>query len=512
MFSLKRISHISIFLLFIYVAKSLLAVALRTSMAACFGAGAETDAYFAAFTIPQTLSDFFIGGIMFIAIIPVFQKRKAEVGEVEASRDISSLLSFSMLVLAGITLLYCFLVPFLTPIIFSGFKGHKLELTIRLSLIFSPAIILMGLSLVYTSLYHSFRDFFIPSIAALAFPISSLLSIWFLPESWGIERLIYGNLGGSASGLVIMMILINRRIKWRWNLDLSNPVIKSVFLLSWPVVLECIFSRMVPVIHKNIASGLPEKNAITLIELSSFVIGSIIGFISGPISTAIYPLMGQQNIENDEKTVFQTFFKSLNVIFFLTVPFNILLLTESREIVGLLFGYGKFTQNDCFITSNIIMISSFVILPYCFLNLAGKIFFIYNDTKSISYCTISVVCIFIPIFYLAAYFGGLYWLVVSAVVCCLIGNVGTYLILKLKHRNISFREPMVYLLEIIICGVAMGAVIVLLNFFLNKLSLPICVKFIMSSFGGAVAYFMACRVLKIDELSYIIKRIPGFKG
>lgn len=509
MFNLKRISHVSVFLLFIYVAKSLLAIALRTSMTAWFGAGTETDAYFAAFTIPQMLSDFFIGGILFAVIIPVFQKRKAEVGDVEASKDISGLLNITTISLAGITLLYCILVPFLTPLIFSGFKDHKLELTIRFSLIFSPAIVLMGLSLVYTSLYHSFRDFFIPSIAALVYPISSLLSIWLLPESWGIERLIYGNLTGSMLGLVIMMILINKRIKWRWNWDFTNPVIKSAFLLSWPVLLESVFSRVVPLIHKSIASGLPEKNAVTLIELSLFVIGSIIGFISGPISTAVYPLMGQQNIENDKETVFQTFFKSVNIIFFLTVPFNILVLTESREIIGLLFGYGKFTQNDCLLTANLIIILSFVILPSCFMSISGRIFFIFNDTKSISFCTIIVVCIFIPLYYVGAYVGGLYGLMIASVAGTLTGSLGIFLILKAKHKDISFREPVTYLFKIIACGVAMGAVIVLLNLFLDILSLPVLVRFSISTLAGASTYVIVCRILKINELDYIIKRIPG---
>ncbi|HBC86801.1 MAG TPA: hypothetical protein DCZ94_07600 [Lentisphaeria bacterium] len=511
MAELKRISQVSIFLLFIYVAKSVLAISLRTSVTACFGAGMETDAYFAAFTIPQLLSDFFIGGILFAVIIPVFQKRKADIGDVEASKDISALLNLTLLILAAMTLLYCLLVPILIPLIFSGFKGHKLELTIRFSLIFSPAIILMGLSLMYMSLYNSFREFLIPSVAALIFPISSLLSIWFLPGSWGIERLVYGNLAGSALGLLIMTVLISKRIKWRWNWDLSNPLIKATMFLSWPVLLESVFSRMVPVVHKSIASGLPESNAITLIALALFIIDSITGFISGPISTAVYPLMGQQNIENDEKTVFQTFFKSLKVIFFLTVPFNILLLVESREIVGLLFGYGKFTREDCLITANIIVILSFVILPNCILSLSGRIFFIFHDTKTVSFCTIAVVCVFIPVYYLGAYAGGLYGLVLAAALATFTGNMVSMIVLKLKHKDISFQEPVIYLFRIIACGIAMGTVIVLLNLLLNRFSLSLLIKFPLATLSGAFTYVMACKALKIDELEFVMKRIPVLK-
>ncbi len=511
MAELKRISHVSIFLLFIYVAKSLLAIAVRTSMTTCFGAGIETDAYFAAFTIPQTLSDFFIGGILFIVIIPVFQKRMAEVGQDEASRDLSSLLNVSLLLLTLIAGLYCVLVPLIMPFIFSGFEGHKLELTIRFSMIFSPSIILMGMSLIYTSIYHSFREFFVPSIAALVFPVSSLLSIWCLPDSWGIERLVYGNLTGSLIGLVIMLVFIFKRVKWCWNWKLSNPIIKSAFILSWPVLLESVFSRIVPVIHKSIASGLPEKNAVTLIELSLFVIGSIVGFISGPVSTAVYPLMGQQSIENDEKTVFQTFFKSLNVIFFLTVPFNVLLLTDSREIVGVLFEYGKFTVNDGELTSKILMILSFVILPNCFLSLSGRIFFIFHDTKMVSYCMILTVCLFIPIYYIGAKVLGIYGLVTAAALGAILGNIVSGIVLKLKHKDISFTGPLIYLLKIVACGILMAFTIIMARMIFSTPWMHPAYKLLIDSSLGFVSYIIYCKLLMVGEMRYVIERMPALK-
>ena len=50
---LKRVSHASVFLMLFYIVKSILSVLVKSSIAISFGAGIESDAYFAAFTFPQ---------------------------------------------------------------------------------------------------------------------------------------------------------------------------------------------------------------------------------------------------------------------------------------------------------------------------------------------------------------------------------------------------------------------------------------------------------------------------
>jgi putative peptidoglycan lipid II flippase len=417
-----------------------------------------------------------------------------------------------MLILSILTVVYYFLVPIITPLIFSGFKGEKLELAIRYSRLFSPAIILMGLSLIFSSFYHSFREFVIPSIAGFIFPLSSLISIWFLPSSWGIERLVYGNLVGSAIGLLLMIFLIKQRVVWKWNWDIGNPLIRMTLLLSWPVFMESIFLKIVPFVQKNIASGLPIQGAITLIELSLFIISSIVIFISGPISTSIFPLMGQQNIEEDKARVFQTFIRSINIIFFLAIPFNILLLFESREIVSLVFGYGKFSETDCLITSKLIMITSFAILPNCFVGLAGRMFFVFHETKLVSFCNIALIILSCPFYYIMSGIAGIYGLMGTFTVMTVINATAVFLILRFKHNGISFREFYLFLAKIILCVLIMIISILAFKFYSKDMNIPIILRFISMSTVGLISYLVSCYFFGIDEFKYITRRVPLFGG
>jgi putative peptidoglycan lipid II flippase len=477
-------------------------------MSAFFGAGAESDAYFAAFTIPQQLSDFFIGGILFVAIIPIFQKRRAEAGDELASEDMAALLNIALIILSLLAFIFYLLVPYMTPLIFSGFSGEKLEMTIKYSRLFAPGIVLMGLSLIYISFFHSFREFVIPSIAALAFPLSSLFSIWCLPERWGIERLVYGNLAGSAAGLALMIFIINKRVGWKWNWKLNNPVIISAFSLSWPVLLENLSVKIIPLIQKNIASGLPLKGAITLIELSMFVVSSISIIIAGPISTAVFPFMGQQRVEESDHAVFQTFFKSVKVIFFLAIPLNIILFAEADSIVGLLFGYGKFSDTDCAVTANLIMIVSFIVVPTCFISIAGRIFFIFHDTKLISFAGMILVFLSWPLYYIAAGYWGIYGLMAVFTAMTIISTITVIIILRLRHKTVSFSDFYLFSVKIFLCALLMAAIVLLLKHVLVNIDLPLLAKLSATSILGFSVYLAVCHLLKIDELNFLIKRIP----
>ncbi len=507
MLDLKRVSHASIFLLFIFIAKSALSLLLRSLIASNFGAGTETDAYYAAFTIPQQLSDFFIGGILFAAIIPVFQKRREESGEEEASKDISALLNAGFVVLLAITAAFYFSVPWLTKLVFSGFNDEKLAITIRYSRIFSPAILLFGFALIYTSLYHAFRDFFVPSIAALTFPASSILSIFCLPSSWGIERLIYGNLAGSLIGLLLMMAFIRKRISWKWCWNIRNPLIMATMLISWPVLLENVFLKLIPFIKNKIASELPLNGAITMIELAFFVVSSTVIFISGPISTAIFPFMGKQQAEKRESELFATFIKSLCVILLFAIPLNVILFTESYEIVRILFGRGKFSDEDCLITSRLIMIISLIIIPSSFQSISGRMFFILQDTRLRSFVSIALIVLGTPSYFIMADLLGIYGLMGACAGMAILGGSADFLLIKRKFRGYSTTSFYVFLIKSLTAALAMGILVCAVKAILLRHACGTLLTFSVSSFLGICGYAGFCFLLKVDEFNYLTNEL-----
>lgn len=502
---LKRVSHASAFLLAFFIARSILSVLLKTSMTTWFGAGAESDAYFAAFTIPQQLSDFFIGGILFAAIIPVFQRRRQEIPEAEASNEMSALLNAALVIMSMIALGYYLAAPWIVRTVFSGFKGETLTMAIHFSRMLSPTILLFGLSLIYTSLFHSFREFVVPSLAALLFPASSIAAIWLLPSAWGIERLIYGNLAGILLGLLLLILAIGEKIRWRWNWNLRNPLIAAILLISWPVLLENLTLKVIPLIYGKIASELPMEGAVTLIQLTMFVVSSTAIFISGPISTAIFPYLGQQKAENNPE-MFPSYIRAVNLILLLATPLTVILMTQAHELVRLAFGYGKFSEGDCVITARLIMITSLVILPNCFQSVSGRMFFILQETKLVSFSSIALIALTWPLYFLFARWYGIYGLLgASAVITCIGGSVN-FVILRHKLRTHSFASFFYSTAKLILAGAVMAAVMLIIKYALPE-AVPAIFSLIVTATVGMCAFAGICALLKHGEYRYLLAEI-----
>ena len=507
MLDLKKVSHASIFLLLFSVFKSILSLILKSSIAKFFGAGEISDAYFAAFTIPQELGDFFIGGILFTIIIPVFQKRKTEAGENTAASDISGMLNIAALSLLVLTTLYILFIPRIIPLLFSGFPQGKLDLAIKLSYYFSPAIPLMGLSLIYISFYHAYRDFLTPSIAVLFFPICSLASLWLLPQSWGIPRLIWGNLAGTLLGLLIMIVMMHRRIPWQLgNWNVWNPVTRKTILLSIPIVISFLIGRIIPFLQKNLASQIPEEGALTFLEYSSFISHMAFFVVLTPISTAVYPLLAKQFSEGENKLSSGTFSLSLKTVIFLSMPFLLFFTFESYDIIACIFNYGSFAVSDVPVCANLLAIFSIMIIPFCITKLINQIFLIKHSTKGISIISIIGTILSIPFYFLFSKLWGVYGLAAAYSLMCVIISSGNIILLK-KYGG-GFKLSLIFkgLTMIILVSAISGAVFLSAGKFFPVQNCYLRLFFISSA--GFAAYFLAAFLLRLEEFNFIVRKLP----
>src|SRR6266571_1121315 len=97
-----------------------------------FGAGFATDAFFAAFQIPNMLRRFFAEGALTSAFVPTFSEWYTLKGEAEARNLANICFTLLTIVMAAVTILGVIFSPAIVHLMFPGFKAEpaKLELTI----------------------------------------------------------------------------------------------------------------------------------------------------------------------------------------------------------------------------------------------------------------------------------------------------------------------------------------------------------------------------------------------
>src|SRR5215831_1270389 len=136
-------------------------------IAYAFGAGGLTDAYVAAFTLPDWLNYILAGGTASITFISIYTRFLAEERESEAQKTFSVIVTVMTAVfLVGIAIAEI-VTPQFVGWMFPGFTGAKVELTISLTRILLPAQLFFYVGGVVSAVLLSRRLFLLPALGPL---------------------------------------------------------------------------------------------------------------------------------------------------------------------------------------------------------------------------------------------------------------------------------------------------------------------------------------------------------
>ena len=149
-----------------------------------FGSGMAADAFFVAFRIPNLLRRLFAEGSLTIAFIPVFTEYLNQKTREEAFQLARVILTLLSSVLVVVTLLGVFSAPWIVRIQAFGFGGSgiKYDLTILLTRITFPYILLISIVALFMGILNSLRHFAAPAAAPIFLNIGIILStFWISP-------------------------------------------------------------------------------------------------------------------------------------------------------------------------------------------------------------------------------------------------------------------------------------------------------------------------------------------
>ena len=131
-------------------------------IAYAFGAGGQTDAYVAAFTLPDWLNYIVAGGAASITFISIYTRFLAEKRDADAKKTFSVVITvMSTVMIVGTVLAEIFTPPFVRWM-FQGFSPEQLELTVHLTRILLPAQIFFYVGGVVSAVLLSHRLFLFP--------------------------------------------------------------------------------------------------------------------------------------------------------------------------------------------------------------------------------------------------------------------------------------------------------------------------------------------------------------
>src|SRR5580692_8777504 len=195
--------------------------------AGLFGGGAAMDAFTAAFRIPNLLRDLFAEGALSTAFVTTFSKTIARGGDAAAWRLADKVATLTTIVLSAICLLGIVFSPQLVAALVPGFDVDKAALTVTLTRIMFPFILMVSLAALVMGMLNAKNVFGMPAMASSFFNIGSiigglLLGYWIDPH-FGLRALIgvaFGTVLGGALQLLVQTPSL-ARLHYRYRPDFA---------------------------------------------------------------------------------------------------------------------------------------------------------------------------------------------------------------------------------------------------------------------------------------------------
>jgi putative peptidoglycan lipid II flippase len=208
-------------------------------IAYAFGAGMQTDAYVAAFTLPDWLNYIVAGGAASITFISIYTRFLAEKRDADAQKTFSIVITVMSAVMILGTIITEIFTPQFVRWMFHGFSPEQVELTVHLTRILLPAQIFFYVGGVVSAVLLSHRLFLFPAFGPLIYNVLIIGGGVIGGSRYGIAALAYGAVAGAVAGPFLASVLGAVRIGtgYRPSFDVSNPAFREWVKLSIPLML-----------------------------------------------------------------------------------------------------------------------------------------------------------------------------------------------------------------------------------------------------------------------------------
>jgi putative peptidoglycan lipid II flippase len=378
-----------------------------------FGAGFLYDAYQAAFTIPNVLRDLFAEGALSAAFVKVFTDYQVKKGEAEAWRLASLVFNALAVILSVVVIIGIFLTPYLVSIVASGFSPEKAALTVTMTQIMFPFILLVALAAVAMGVLNTKGVFGIPASASTVFNIASIIfglafAYWLsgggwlsgddrtsVPEAaaqWAIIGMAIGTLIGGAFQL-LMQVPSLLKVGFRFSpaLSFSDEGVRRVMRLMAPAILGTSAVQINVLVNLAVVSGIDGGRS--WLSYAFRLMQFPIGVFGVAIGTASIPVLSRMASEGKFKDFRDTLSSSLNLVFLMTLPSACGLVVLGEPIIRLIYERGRFDAADTTMTAWALAGYSIGLTGYAAIKVLSPAFYALDDAKTpmiIALCSIAV--------------------------------------------------------------------------------------------------------------------------
>ncbi len=314
--------------------------------ASYFGISGPMSAFTIAFQVPNLVRSLFADAAIQAAFVPVFTEELEKGNRREAFRLASTLIYMVTLVLGAITAIFVLAAPLLVPIFAPGFSGEVLDLTVTLSQILFPILIMLGVTGMVVGVLNSYDRFAAFAISPFFWNVAIITVLVLVAPAFEGDDRIYayaiGVLVGTAIQLAIPAFdLRNTPFRPVWRLDWRMPDVRKVLLLMLPVTLSLGLINFNLVVNSFFGT-LVSDQAPAAIDKAFRIYMLPQGIFSVAVATVVFPTLARFAARSEYDDLRSTMANGMRQILLLLVPAAAAVLVLAEPMTRLVYQRGEF--------------------------------------------------------------------------------------------------------------------------------------------------------------------------
>ena len=475
-----------------------------------FGARGPINAFTVAFQIPNLIRALVADAALSSAFVPVFSELLEKGEKARAWRVASTIFWLFLLVGSGVTALFILVAPLFMPLLTGAYD----DLTVTLSQILFPIVVLLGMFGIVTGILNSYDEFSIPALTPVAWNLAIIAGLIFgVPRADTETGKLYVYAGSILLGTVIQLLLplpwlrgLDGRL--RLALDIRDPAVKQVFTLMIPVTLGLGLINVNAVIGTIVASKwIDPFISPNAIDKAFRVYMLPQGMFSVAVATVLFPALARLAARDDLESFRSTVGSGLRQIAFLLIPASVVSVVLAEPIVRLLYERGQFGPNETQVVAGALAAFSVGLTFNGMMLMLNRGFFSLQQPWVPT--AIAMVNLALNVALYAVFYRVGTWGIPFAISLANIAGVGMLLFaLRRRIGKLDLTETIRSFLLVTIASVLLGGVSYIvwrgLDELLGRSFLAQLTSLGLALVAGGAVYLAACRVLRVRELATLL--------
>jgi putative peptidoglycan lipid II flippase len=337
-----------------------------------FATSGAFSAFTIAFQVPNVLRSLFADAALSAAFVPVFTEMLEHGRRKDAFKLASTLFFLILTVLGTITVLFVACAGFIMPLFVGSQLAAFQDLTVGLSRVLFPVVLLLGLNGLFVGILNAYDHFTIPALSPLVWNAVILVCLVGSQQVLHGENQLYGYAIGVLIGTAVqfsMALPMLHRLGFHLQISFAfrDEQVRKVLRLMLPVTIGLGLINFNVLINSTLGS-LVSEDAPRAIDAAFRIYMLPQGMFSVAIATVLFPALSRFAARRDYDGLRALTANGMRQIFLMLIPAAAATLALSTPITRLIYQHGHFGSSSTDLVSSALFWFSFS-LPFSGVNL-----------------------------------------------------------------------------------------------------------------------------------------------